>query len=250
MAWKDVGRELLPPVLVRSSLRMMGYRTRPLPPVAGDDLMAWMQIIIPGWLPHGNLEAFAYCLARLPSGAPIIEIGSFAGLSLNLLIHLLHRAGRQNPVFSVDNWRFEGSDDGLIKGSHISHDAYRAHVIETFRRNVTLFSGGSLPHHIELDSNAFFTAWASNEQRVDLFGNAVQLGGPVAFAYIDGSHTYEQSTRDFQNVDRYLEPGGFVLFDDSADLHPWGSTRTAQDAAKLPTYEVVAKNPNYCLRKR
>jgi Methyltransferase domain len=239
MAWREVGCQLLPPVLVRSLSRMMGYRTRPLPPMAGDGAMTRMRAIIPGWLPQGNLESFAYCLARLPSDAPIIEIGSFAGLSLNHLIHLLRRAGRQNPVFSVDPWKFESSDH-----------AYRAHLIETFRLNVTLFSGGSLPHHIELDSDAFFTAWASNEQRVDFFGNAVQLGGPIAFAYIDGSHTYEQSTKDFKNVDRYLEPGGFVVFDDSADYYPSGSTCTAQDAAKLSTYEVVAKNPNYCLRKR
>ena len=78
----------------------------------------------------------------------------------------------------------------------------------------------------------------------------MQLGGPFAFAYIDGAHTYEQSTKDFQNVDRYLELGGFIVFDDSADDGPHvGSTRTAQEAAMLTRYEVVAKNPNYCLRK-
>jgi Methyltransferase domain/Domain of unknown function (DUF4159) len=88
-----------------------------------------------------------------------------------------------------------------------------------------------------------------SEKRIDFFGNAVKLGGPIAFAYIDGSHTYEQSTKDFQNVDRYLEPGGFIVFDDSEDYHNWGSTRTAQEAAMLARYEVVAKNPNYCLRK-
>jgi Methyltransferase domain len=115
---------------------------------------------------------------------------------------------------------------------------------------MTLFSGDRLPHHIELSSDAFFAAWAGIEKRIDFFGNAVQLGGPIAFAYIDGSHTYEQSTKDFQNVDRHLEPGGFIVFDDSEDYYNWGSTRNAQEAAMLATYEVVAKNLNYCLRKR
>jgi hypothetical protein len=249
MGWQEVGRALLPPKLVRVLSRVLGYHTRPLPPVVGDDFMTWMQSIIPGWLRQGNLEAFAYCLARLPSDAPIIEIGSWAGLSLNHLILLLRRAGRQNPVFSVDEWKFGPAGHGLIKRSHISYDAYRAHVMETFRRNVTLFSGDRLPHHIELSSDAFFAAWAGSEQRVDFFGNAVQLGGPIAFAYIDGRHTYEQSTKDFQNVDGYLEPGGFIIFDDSEDFGHLGSTRTAQEAAMLARYEVVAKNPNYCLRK-
>jgi Methyltransferase domain len=248
MAWQDVGRGLLPPILLPVLLRALGYRTRPLPPVVIDYLMACMQNVTPGWIREGNLEAFAYCLARLPSDAPIIEIGSFAGLSLNYLILLLRRADRQNPVFSVDPWKF-GHGTAPLKGSDISYDAYSAHIREIFRRNITLFSGDRLPHHIELSSDAFFAAWAGSEKRIDFFGNAVQLGGPIAFAYIDGSHTYEQSTKDFQNVDRYLEPGGFIVFDDSEDYHNWGSTRTAQEAAMLERYEVVAKNPNYCLRK-
>jgi hypothetical protein len=101
-----VGSDLLP--LVRVLSRLLGYRTWPSTcpvPQVRDDLMIWMQFIIPGWLHPGNLESFAYCLERLPSDAPIIEIGTFAGLSLNHLILLLCRAGRRNPVFSVDEWK-------------------------------------------------------------------------------------------------------------------------------------------------
>jgi hypothetical protein len=246
MHWKDMGRRLLPPILLPGVLRALGYRTRPLPPVHIDDVVARMQSIIPGWIRHGNLEAFAYCLARLPSNDPIMEIGSFAGLSLNYIILLLRGAHRPNPVFSIDPWEF---GQGLIEGSEISYDAYNAHIRETFRRNMMLFSGDRLPHHFELTSDAFFMAWAARERQTDFFGNAVQLGGPIAFAYIDGSHTYEQSLKDFQNVDRYLVPGGFIVFDDSEDYFDWGSSRTAREAAALPRYEVVAKNPNYCLRK-
>jgi hypothetical protein len=50
-------------------------------------------------------------------------------------------------------------------------------------------------------------------------------------------------------VDRYLEIGGFIVFDDSADDSDWGSARTAWEASSLPRYELVAKNPNYCVRK-
>src|SRR5262249_18092139 len=132
----------------------------------------------------------------------------------------------------------------------VSFDAYRSNVIETFRRNVTLFSGDRLPHHFELSSDAFFSAWATKEQRTDFFRNSVRLGGPISFAYIDGNHTYEQSKRDFNNVDKFLEPGGFIIFDDSEDGSQWGSHRTAKEAASSPYYELIAKNPNYCIRKR
>lgn len=219
-------------------------------PVIKDDHMSWMASINPGMLRFENLALFAYCIENLASEAPIIEIGSFAGLSLNHLILFLRRAARTNQVFSVDEWNFEGYQPGGLIGGVVSFEAYRAHVIETFRRNVTLFSGDRLPHHIELNSDAFFVAWGSREERTDYFGNSAHLGGPISFAYIDGDHTYAQSKKDFENVDRYLEPGGFIVFDDSADGSGWGSNRTAQEAATSLRYEVVAKNPNYCLRKR
>jgi hypothetical protein len=115
----------------------------------------------------------------------------------------------------------------------VPFEEYRAHVIETFRRNVTLFSGDRLPHHIELNSNAFFAAWASREERTDFFGRLTRLGGPISFAYIDGEHTYAESKADFANVDTYLEPGGFIVFDDTADYCNFGCKRTAEEAAAL-----------------
>jgi hypothetical protein len=54
-----------------------------------------------------------------------------------------------------------------------------------------------------------------------------------------GDHTYEQSKRDFDNVDQFLQRGAFIIFDDSAHGTDWGSHRTAREAAKLSRYEVV-----------
>jgi hypothetical protein len=80
-----------------------------------------------------------------------------------------------------------------------------------------------LPHHIAVSSDKFFELWTQKEEVVDFFGHVTTLGGPISFAYIDGDHTYEQSWRDFQNVDRFLLPGGFIVFDDSADDCEWES---------------------------
>jgi methyltransferase family protein len=171
-------------------------------------------------------------------------------LSLNHILHFARKYHRLNPVFSVDAWTFEGADfSSNLPGSDVTFSAYRQHVIDTFERNIRLFSSRNLPHHIALESDAFFDAWSRNEGTVDHFGQSVRLGGPIAFAYIDGAHTYEQSLRDFQNVDRFLEIGGYVIFDDSADGSAWGSHRTATEAAALPRYRLVGKNPNYCLQR-
>jgi Methyltransferase domain len=200
-------------------------------------------------LTPGNIALFDHCISRLRSSAPIIEIGSFCGLSLNTISYLLRKHHRDNEIFSVDAWHFEGLRDGEIGCSQVQFSDYHKHVIDTFRRNVTLFSCNRLPHHIERDSDDFFSSWGSSEDLTDFFGRSVKLGGPVSMAYIDGAHTYEQSMRDFRNVDKFLETGGFIIFDDSSDDSDWESNRTAREAAGDSRYKLVAKNPNYCIQK-
>jgi hypothetical protein len=56
--------------------------------------------------------------------------------------------------------------------------------------------------------------------------------------------------RDFEGVDAHLEVGGLILFDDSADFGPFGTTHLMKELAVHPRYEVVAKNPNYLVRKK
>jgi hypothetical protein len=246
---KSLARSLCPPLVWNFASRFKRTKTQ-IAPFYDDEFTTWMGYIVPGMLQSGNIELFSHCITHLRSNAPIIEIGSFAGRSLTYIIHLLRRTSRTNKVFSVDEWVFENARPGDKIGVIVPFDAYREQVIETFRRNVMLFSGDRLPHHIELNSTAFFDAWQSKQTRVDFFGTPVQLGGPISLAYIDGEHTYSQSKKDFENVDRFLEPGGFIVFDDSADGSGWESNRTAREAADLPHYELVAKDPNYCLRKR
>jgi hypothetical protein len=209
--------------------------------------------IVPGWLDRGNVELFDYCFANLPSGAPVLEIGSFAGLSLNTITHLLKRHGRSNPVFSVDGWDWHAPVSlrraDVFRADTVSWEEHRHLLIETFKRSVSLYSRGNLPHHIVANSDQFFAEWAAGNTRTDFFSREVVLGGPLSFAYIDGDHSYEQSLKDFQNIDRYLEIGGFVVFDDSNDETPWECTRTAREAAKRNDYRLVDKRPNYCVQK-
>jgi hypothetical protein len=216
---KTISREVCPPFLWNLARRVR--QERPIRAVSKTALMSWMGFINPGMLSDGNLALIDYCVKHLPNEAPAIEIGSFAGKSLNHLILLLRRAGRANRVFSVDDWNFEGYQPGGTIEGLVSFDAYRTHVVDTFEKNVRLFSGDRLPYHIEANSDAFFAMWASHAACSDYFGRSVQLGGPISFAYIDGNHTYIQSKKDFENVDRHLEPYGFIVFDDSADGSGW-----------------------------
>ena len=213
-----------------------------------DEFAGWLGYANAGMLNKGNLLGFDYCLSHLPSGNPIIEIGVFCGLSTNLINHYKRKHGIANPFFNCDKWEFEGAG-GNLGNSPISHAAYRAHVRESYQRNLNTFSPGMLPHTVEATSDEFFEKWGAGAEVTDVFGRRVKLGGPISFCYIDGNHSYEFARRDFENADRFLEPGGFILFDDSADGSHWEVTRVIAEVKQMANYRVVNKNPNYLVQK-
>lgn len=222
-------------------------------PEETDDFPTWMSYAIPGWLPKGNRYCMQYAIERLPSGAPLVEIGSFCGLSTNFLAYYLRKHGRPNALFNADPWQFEGAGSGAL-GAHCAatHDDYRAFVMESFKRNSRMFSP-NLPHAIEARSSDFFGQWRERREAVDLFGRKVRLGGPISFAYVDGDHLYEAAREDFLHCDEFLEVGGFLLFDDSpehSDIAGWGVSRVMREVKATGRYELLMTNPNHFFVKR
>ena len=199
-------------------------------------------------LNKGNLLCFDYAIRNLPSKNPIVEIGSFCGLSTNLLSHFQRKHGAENQIFNCDRWDFEGADGNVVDSS-IPHSEFGTFVRDSYIRNVKMFSHRRLPYTIEMLSDDFFAAWKSNAKTTDVFGRSTKLGGPISFCYIDGNHEYDFARRDFENTDRFLEPGGFVLFDDSADGSKWEVCRVIEEVKQMPNYRVVIKNPNYLFQK-
>jgi hypothetical protein len=209
---------------------------------------AYLSFVNAGMLNKGNLLCFDYAMRNLPSKNPIVEIGSFCGLSTNLLTYFRHKHGVANTIFNCDRWEFEGAG-GNVGDSDIPHDEYRTFARDSYIRNVKMFSRHGLPHTIEALSDDFFAAWGRRETVTDVFGRSAPLGGPISFCYIDGNHSYDFAKSDFQKTDRFLEPGGFVLFDDSADGSQWEVCRVVQEVKELANYRFVVKNPNYMFQK-
>jgi hypothetical protein len=116
---------------------------------------------------------------------------------------------------------------------------------------VRFWNGHRLPHSFRLRSDAFFDAWLQGETRVDLFGRDVRLGGPASLVFIDGDHRVEQARRDFENADRVLVPGGFVLMDDSDCFGAFPHLyELVLEVARAHGYDIVGENPHHLLRKR
>ena len=219
---------------------------------AYTDYLRWMCSSVPGWLEPGNVAAMEYALPRLPDQSPMVEIGTFGGLSTCVLEYLRQKHGVKNPFFNCDRWDFEDQQLGRPLGDskHVTHDEYKAFVRDSYLRNVRMYCREGLPSTVEAYSDTFFQWWQEKREVTDVFGHPARLGGPISFCYIDGNHTYEFSKRDFENTDRDLVPGGFILFDDSADGDGWDVARTVAEVRRLPAYRLVGKYPNYLFQKR
>lgn len=221
-------------------------------PSGWDEYLLWLSFAVPGMLAKGNVNGIAHALQHMPAGGAVLEIGSFCGLSTCVLAHLRQTHGVTAPFFSCDRWAFEGQQLGALIGTSptVTHDAYRAFVKASFLRNTQMFCSGDLPATVEQDSDGFFDLWRRGATLTDVFGRPTRLGGPLSFVYIDGNHTYEYANRDFQNSDAFLVKGGFLLFDDSADGSQWEVCRVVKEVLDSGAYELVAKLPNYLVRKK
>ncbi|WP_162182992.1 class I SAM-dependent methyltransferase [Neosynechococcus sphagnicola] len=216
-----------------------------------NEFLTWVRFAVPGMLGQGNVDAMEYAVANMPPGKPVLEIGSFCGLSTVVLSSLLDKHSKNNPIFTCDKWEFEGQQLGAPLGDSpsVTHDAYQAYVKSTFIRSMQTFTANRLPYTIECLSDEFFLGWFNHQKVVDVFDRPVTLGGEISFCYIDGNHTYEFAKRDFENTDKALVSGGFILFDDSADFSHWEVNQLTREIASGHQYKLVSRNPNYLFRK-
>jgi hypothetical protein len=206
-----------------------------------------MLACVPGWLEKGHLYCFNYAIKNLPNDLPILEIGTFAGLSTNTILYYLHKHQKPNSLITTDwYWQDIKKDEKVCTLDNPL--LCRNFLKESFIRNVSFFNPNANIKSSDLPTDDFFEAWDTKEVN-NLFGDKFKPTGNIAFAYIDGNHIYEYAKRDFENVDKILVKGGFILFDDSADYTNWGSKTVAQEAVKTGKYKTIRKNPHYFVQK-
>jgi len=220
--------------------------------VEDDKYIFWLCWLVGGFLRQGdgNIVAMDYAIRLMPTGGAVIEIGSLLGLSTNILAYMTIKYRRDNPFFTCDPWELEDTGEMVSGYYNFGTRVYRDYIKETFIRNCQTVSPSRIPHTIESYSGPFFAAWREGAQKTDVFGRPVTLGGPISFTYIDGAHAYGPVKQDFLDVDRSLLPGGFILFDDSADGSGWDVNRVVKEVQENPAYELVLKAPNYLFRKK
>src|SRR5688572_31321356 len=60
------------------------------------EFVDWLRFANAGMLDTGNLYCYEYAIKNLPSDNPIIEVGSFCGLSTNLIAFYLQQFSKNN----------------------------------------------------------------------------------------------------------------------------------------------------------
>ena len=98
-------------------------------------------------------------------------------------------------------------------------------------------------------SRDFFEAWDKNESRVDIFDRRIEFGGLFDFVYIDGDHTEAGAFSDLHSARKQLNPGGYMLVDDSGTSASSGAHFATKRLLREGGMSIVAKNPNYLLQK-
>lgn len=218
------------------------------PTVLDDEYINWLALVNAGMQHPGNYQLFDLAIRTAPE-APMLEIGSFCGLSTNIIQYLKRKHGRTDLLYTCDRWLFEGSDKPLPAAAGATHNDLHDFAKDSFVRALRMLSPSDLPHTIELTSDEFFAAWARRDEVVDVFGGNATLGGEIGFCFIDGNHTEPFAQRDFENTDCWLAPGGLILFDDSSDESDWEVKKVIERIKTDDRYTLVAKNPNYLFRK-
>jgi hypothetical protein len=214
-----------------------------------DEYITWLCYANAGMFEKGNLYSIDYAISHLPSTAPILEIGTFCGLSTNVISHFKRKHGVSNPFLTCDKWEFENVNGHTkIADSPVLFSEYRTFSKDSYIRNIQMFSRDDLPFTFEMTSNEFFDAWKEQKKPEDVLGRSFSLGGPISFCYIDGNHTYEYAKQDFLHCDSYLETGGFILFDDST-LDVFSLHKLMPEIIAMSRYRLVAANPYHLFQK-
>lgn len=213
-------------------------------------------IIGEGMLHDGNMYLMDYAIQHMPNEGIVFEIGSYAGLSTNVLLHLLNKHNKNHQFIGCDAWIYEGANDenGTIPNHidgkvNVTRLDYVDYLKNAFVNAANLLHPERKPYTCHLPSDTFFEYWNANKEFTDVFQRTFCIEDEISFCYIDGDHSYAQTKKDFENVASKLKVNGFILIDDSAKYMHFGSAKFIKEIEANPNYKIIDNNPNYLIQK-
>ena len=152
------------------------------------------------WAGHRD---FVYDLIRWRQPAVAVELGTHFGCSLFAFIQALSDANCGGSIHAVDSWKGD---------PHAGY--YGEEVFETFSANLAMLKERMAPRRIEVqvDRKDF------SEALSDFEADSIDL------LHIDGYHTYEALSEDFESWLPKLASNGVVLLHDTSPKSGYGSS--------------------------
>ena len=214
-------------------------------------------VIGEGMLSPQNITLMEYAIQHMPDSGVVLEIGSYAGLSTNVILHLMNKYARPHEMFCVDRWIYEGYQDKNTTANPLFIDGrtdvlrsdYCDYLKKAFIQSLQLFQPHRLPYAFHEKSDTFFTHWDKTEM-TDVFGRNKLPGGQITFAYIDGDHSYEGAKKKKKKTLRYMLPGGLILLDDTSQHLKFGSVQLRREIMRDIRIEIVSSDHNLLERKK
>ncbi|MFD7199783.1 class I SAM-dependent methyltransferase [Streptomyces sp. NPDC059893] len=153
-----------------------------------------------GFMPLGEgLALYAAAAEAAALGLPLLEVGTYCGRSTILLADAARRAGVS--ALTVDHHR--GSEEQQPGWDYHDPETVdpvvgRMDTLPTFRRTL---------HAADLEDHI-----------IALVGRSPQVaavwGGPLGLVFIDGGHTDEHATADYEGWAPHVAEGGLLLIHD------------------------------------
>jgi len=149
--------------------------------------------------PWSGHRRFAYDLVRFVRPRRLVELGVHVGTSFFAFCQAAKDSGLSTRLIGVDSWKGD---------EHAGH--YGDEVFETVRRTISRYYTG-------LDIRLLRMLFTQAREHVD--------DASVDILHIDGLHTYEAVSEDYQMWLPKLAPDGIVLFHDVVESTGYGSSR-------------------------
>jgi predicted O-methyltransferase YrrM len=233
--------------------------SKPLVAASASERLSALVNDVPGWTPHDQLLALHF-LAATTGDIPgdILEIGSWCGRSTVALAWGASVCG-DDRVYSVDLFP-EGDDwyvnaDGthsfrvVIDGREIPAYTDQRVWDEPFQRDIAPLyrNGGSIRERFQqaLTDHGVAERVTTTRGDIGLFAEAAPPDFRCRLAFIDGDHGLQAVRRDVRAVERYLQIGGWIAFDDAFTGYDGVDQCITEDIINSGKYE-----PGYrCTRK-
>ncbi|OQX99792.1 MAG: hypothetical protein B6I24_01610 [Bacteroidetes bacterium 4572_128] len=202
-----------------------------------------------GMLEKGNIYVWDYVIQKLDKKSNILEIGSFVGLSTVIITYLSKKYKKDINFYNVDFWKLQDDNKDFFD-KELKFKEYNEFVKKTYINNLIFFHSKDLPYSIHDTSQSFFLSKEKDEELTDIFNRKVKLPEKFDFCFIDGDHSYDGAKLDFLNVNKHLNKGAYILFDDSSDGSGFGGiNKLMSEVLKNPNFKLIMKNPNYLFQK-